>query len=197
VAIHQPAKLAAMEAHFRTEAGADFILGGIPDADSGTVSYAIRIPNALSLLVHGDANAEVTGLDRFPREDWPPVTVVHIAFQVMVGCGMLMATIALWGGWRLFVRGRLEEDRRLLTALIVAAPLGFLAVEAGWVVTEVGRQPWIIDHIMRTSEAVTPMPGLWIPMATFTLLYLLLAGIVCWAMWRHIAAVMPSALTDA
>jgi cytochrome d ubiquinol oxidase subunit I len=197
VAVHQPAKLAAMEAHFQTQAGADFILGGIPDAGTQTVSYAIRIPNGLSLLVHGDARAEVSGLDRFPREDWPPVTVVHVAFQLMVACGMLMAAMAVWSGWRLISKGRIEEDRRLLSALIVTAPLGFIAIEAGWVVTEVGRQPWIIDHVMRTSEALTPMPGLWIPMATFTMLYLVLAGIVCWAMWRHIAAVVPASRKEA
>lgn len=191
VADHQPAKLAAMEAHFETQGGADFILGGIPDVRTGTVPYAIRIPNGLSLLVHGDAGAEVTGLDRFPRDDWPPVPVVHIAFQVMVACGLVIAGLAVWSGWRLFVTGNIEEDRGLLFALIGAAPLGFLAMEAGWVVTEVGRQPWIIDHVMRTAEAVTPMPGLWIPMATFTSLYLVLGGVVVWAIWRHIAAVTP------
>ena len=99
-----------------------------------------------------------------------------------------MAAVALWGGWRWWKSGALRHDRRLLWALIVSAPLGFVAIEAGWVVTEVGRQPWIIDHVMRTSEAVTPMPGLWIPMATFTFLYLVLGGIVLWAIWRHIAA---------
>jgi cytochrome d ubiquinol oxidase subunit I len=72
--------------------------------------------------------------------------------------------------------------------------LGFIALEAGWVVTEVGRQPWIIHQVMRTSDAVTPMPGLWIPMTTFTVLYLVLAGVVWWAIWRHIAAVMPASL---
>jgi cytochrome d ubiquinol oxidase subunit I len=122
---------------------------------------------------------------------------VHIAFQLMVGCGILMATMALWSGWRLFVTGRIEEDRRLLFALIASAPLGLIAIEAGWVVTEVGRQPWIIYHVMRISEAVTPMPGLWIPMATFTLLYLVLAGVVCWAMWRHIAAVSSAPVVRA
>ena len=106
----------------------------------------------------------------------------------MVACGMIMAAMALWSGWRVLFTGGIEEDRRLLTALTVTAPLGFVAIEAGWVVTEVGRQPWIISHVMRTSEAVTPMPGLWIPMVTFSVLYLILAGVVCWAMWRHIAA---------
>jgi cytochrome bd ubiquinol oxidase subunit I len=197
VAIHQPAKLAAMEALFQTEAGAAFILGGIPDAATRTVSHAVRIPRMLSVLVHDDPAAEVTGLDRFPREDWPPVAVVHVAFQLMVGCGMLMIGMACWSGWRALKSGRLEEDRRLLYALVATAPLGFIALEAGWVVTEVGRQPWIIDHVMRTSEAVTPMPGLWIPMTTFSLLYVVLAGVVCWAMWRHIAATSKTAISPA
>ena len=198
VAVHQPAKLAAMEALFQTEAGADFVLGGIPDAATRTIPYGVHVPHGLSLLLHGDPTAEVIGLDRFPREDWPPVAVVHIAFQLMVGCGMLMAAMALWSGWKAVKsKGAIEEDRRLLYALIATAPLGLLAIEAGWVVTEVGRQPWIIYHIMRTSEAVTPMPGLWIPMATFSFLYLVLAGVVCWAMWRHIAAVRPAFLKEA
>jgi cytochrome d ubiquinol oxidase subunit I len=188
VAAHQPAKLAAMEALFQTEQGADFVLGGVPHSATRTIPYAVRIPNGLSLLLHGDSRAEVTGLDRFPREDWPPVAVVHIAFQLMVACGMLMAVMALWSGWRALIGGRIEQNRRLLYALILTSPLGLIAIEAGWVVTEVGRQPWIIYHVMRTSEAVTPMPGLWIPMVTFTLLYVVLAGVVCWAMWRHIAA---------
>jgi cytochrome bd ubiquinol oxidase subunit I len=188
VAAHQPAKLAAMEAHFHTQAGADFVLGGIPDPATRTVPYALLIPDALSLLVYHDPRAEVTGLDRFPEQDWPPVAVVHTAFQVMVGCGMVMAGIACWSGWRIWRRQRIDQDRRLLYALIATAPLGLVAIEAGWVVTEVGRQPWIIYGVMRTSEAVTPMPGLWVPMATFSLLYLVLAGVVCWAMWRHVAA---------
>ena len=188
VAVHQPAKLAAMEALFQTEQGADFVLGGVPHSATRTVAYAVRIPKGLSLLLHGDPGAEVTGLDRFPREDWPPVAVVHIAFQLMVACGVLMAVMALWSGWQALMGGRIEQNRRLLYSLILTAPLGLIAIEAGWVVTEVGRQPWIIYHVMRTSEAVTPMPGLWIPMFTFTLLYVVLAGVVCWAMWRHIAA---------
>ncbi|HZL96605.1 MAG TPA: cytochrome ubiquinol oxidase subunit I, partial [Vicinamibacterales bacterium] len=188
VAVHQPAKLAAMEALFQTEQGADFVLGGVPHSATRTVAYAVRIPKGLSLLLHGDPGAEVTGLDRFPREDWPPVAVVHIAFQLMVACGMLMAVMALWSGWQALMGGRIEQNRRLLYSLILTAPLGLIAIEAGWVVTEVGRQPWIIYHVMRTSEAVTPMPGLWIPMVTFTLLYVVLAGVVCWAMGRHIAA---------
>jgi cytochrome d ubiquinol oxidase subunit I len=188
VAFHQPAKLAAIEALFTTESGADFLLGGIPDVTTQTVSYALTIPNGLSLLLYGNTTAEVAGLDRVPRTDWPPVAVVHVAFQLMVGCGLLMAGLTLWGGWRWWRSGGPEQDGWLMQALIVAAPAGFVAIEAGWVVTEVGRQPWIIYGVMRTSEAVTPMPGLWIPMTTFSLLYVILAGIVVWALGRHIAA---------
>jgi len=187
VAAHQPAKFAAMESLFKTEAGADFVLGGWPDVEREIIPYAVTIPNGLSLLLYGNPRAEVAGLDRIPRADWPPVAVVHAAFQLMVGSGLVMVCLALWSGWRWW-RNRLFEDRVLLRALVAAAPLGFLAMEAGWVVTEVGRQPWIVQGVLRTSEAVTPMPGLWIPMATFSLLYVILGGIVVWALYRHIAA---------
>jgi cytochrome d ubiquinol oxidase subunit I len=192
VAVHQPAKLASMEALFTTKAGADFVLGGLPDPATRTVRYGLVIPNGLSLLLYRDANAQVIGLDHFPPEDWPPVAVVHVAFQIMVGCGLVMAAIATWTGWRWWNSGRLTLDRPWLWALIASGPLGFVAIEAGWVVTEVGRQPWIIDHVMRTADAVTPMPGLWIPMVIFTLLYVVLAGVVLWAIWKHIAATYVS-----
>jgi len=107
----------------------------------------------------------------------------------MVTCGVLMAGVTIWAGWRWW-KDQLVEDRWLLRMLIATAPLGFVAIEAGWVVTEVGRQPWIIQGLLRTSQAVTPMPGLWIPMVTFSALYLLLAGVVVWAIRRHIAATM-------
>lgn len=187
VADHQPVKLAAMESLFVTEAGADFVLFGLPDTSTQTVDYAIVIPNGLSLLLHGNPHAVVRGLNQIPHRDWPPVAVTHVAFQVMVACGLLMAGVTIWAGWRWW-KGRLATDRWLLRMLTVTAPLGFIAIEAGWVVTEVGRQPWIIQGLMRTSKAVTPMPGLWIPMMTFSALYVVLAGVVVWAIRRHIAA---------
>ena len=163
------------------------MLFGLPNASTQTVDYAVMIPNGLSLLLHGDPQAVVPGLDQIPRQDWPPVAVTHVAFQLMVGCGLIMAGTAMWAGLRRW-QGRLEQDRRLLRTLVVIAPLGFIAIQAGWVVTEVGRQPWIIQGLMRTSKAVTPIPGLWIPMVTFSVLYLVLAGVVVWAIRRHIAA---------
>jgi cytochrome d ubiquinol oxidase subunit I len=183
---HQPAKLAALEAHFHTEAGAPFRIGGFPDPDRQTVSYALSIPGGLSLLIHHDPRATVTGLDAFPRGDWPPVAIVHIAFQVMVGCGFVLLGLAVWAGWRFWRRPPLTGSRRFLWALVLCTPLGFLAMETGWVVTEVGRQPWIIYGIMRTADAVTPMPGLTYPLMTFTALYLGLAAIVVWVITRHI-----------
>jgi cytochrome d ubiquinol oxidase subunit I len=188
VAHDQPAKLAAIETLFQTRPGAPFHLGGIPDERTGTVHYSIEIPYALSLLLHADSGATVPGLDRIPRRDWPQVAVVHLAFQFMVAAGLVLVGLSLWCGWRRITKKPLHENSTLLRALVVAAPLGFLAIEAGWAVTEVGRQPWIVYQIMRTSEAVTPMPGLWVPLATFTLVYGLLSLTVVWTMWRHIAA---------
>ena len=187
VAKHQPAKLAAMEALFQTEQGAAFHIGGIPDEETRTVPFSIAVPKALSLILYRDPDATVVGLDRTPREDWPPVAIVHIAFQIMVGAGLIMTANVLWAAWR-WRQNRLTDDRRLLWSLTLAAPLGFIAIECGWTVTEVGRQPWIIYGVMRTSTAVTPMPGIIVPFILFTLLYGLLALVVLWTIRRHIAA---------
>jgi len=192
VAQHQPAKLAAMEAHFRTESAAPLIIGGIPDVSTGQTRYAVRIPYLLSVLAHGDPHAEVTGLDRIPRDEWPNVLLVHLSFQVMVGLGTFMMAITAWAAW-LVLRGReLAEQRSLLRGVVLATPMGFLAVEAGWMVTELGRQPWIIHGVMRTADAVTPMPGLIVPFTFFTLLYSALTVAVVWLMYRQIAQ-SPSA----
>ncbi len=188
VAKHQPAKLAAVEALFRTTQGAAFHLGGVPDVNTGTVPYSLEIPKALSLLLYLDPDAIVTGLDRIPRRDWPPVAVVHIAFQVMVGLGVALAALTLWAWWLWWRRPPLPNHVWLLRSLVLAAPFGMFAIEAGWVVTEVGRQPWIIYGIMRTAEAVTPMPGIAVPFMLFTILYILLALVVVWTLWRHVAA---------
>ena len=188
VAHHQPAKLAAIEALFHSEEGAAFRIGGLANAEREEVRYALEIPYGLSLLLYLDPHARVAGLDTVPRSDWPPVTVVHLAFQLMVMAGFTMMGLALWAGWRWWREHALERETALLRALVLAAPLGFLAIESGWVVTEVGRQPWVIYGVMRTSEAVTPMPGLWIPMMTFSLLYGVLAVVVVWLLKRHIAA---------
>ena len=189
VAKTQPVKLAAFEGQFETETGASFRIGGIPDESAGVTRYAIEIPYGLSILAYGDPNATVKGLNDFPADVRPPVAIVHIA--IMVGCGVAMMLIALWAAL-LFLRKRKTrawlESKLFLRVLVAAAPLGFIAIETGWVVTEVGRQPWIIQGVMRTSEAVTPMPGLVVPFITFTLLYILLAIVTVFLLLRQVAA---------
>ena len=189
VATYQPAKLAAFEAHFHTQAGSPFYLGGLPDSETQTVPYSLAIPNGLSLLVHHDPNAVVIGLDQFPRDQWPPVSIVHAAFQLMVGLGFLLIGVALWSVWRWWRHPEPFRSRAFLWTLVAVSPLGFLAIEAGWVVTEVGRQPWIIGGLMRTADAVTPMPGLIVPFTMFTLVYVALGAVVVWLIARHVAAI--------
>ncbi len=175
----QPVKLAAMEAHYRTLEGAPLLLGGIPDDAARTTRYALAIPHGLSFLLADYANARVVGLEEFPSKNWPNVRLVHWSFDLMVFAGFALLVLAGWSGW-LWCRGRRPADHPwLLRSLVAAGPLGFVAIEAGWVVTEVGRQPWIIYNVMRTADAVTPMPGLALPFVAFTLLYLFLAFIVC------------------
>jgi len=183
VAQTQPAKLAALEGHFTTETYAPLRIGGIPDPDARETPYALNIPGGLSFLAHGDPSARVTGLNDIPRDLWPPVTAVHIAFQVMVAIGSWLAFLALWGGV-LWWRGRLFDSRLFLGAMFLSTVLGFVAIEAGWTVTELGRQPWIIQGVMKTADAVTPMPGLLFPFVLFTLIYIGLAVVVM-ALIRH------------
>lgn len=186
----QPVKFAAMEAHHHT-GPAPFVIGGWPDVTTGENRFAIEIPGAISLLMTGSTTGSIPGLDSVPPEDRPPVGIVHVAFQIMVGCGVVMMLVGLYTivrGWR---RRRgfgtpLPNDRWYLRALALSAPLGFIAVEAGWTVTEVGRQPWIIQGVMRTADAVSPMPGLVVPFVGFTLLYFGLAIAVVWLLYRQI-----------
>jgi Cytochrome bd-type quinol oxidase, subunit 1 len=186
VARWQPAKLAAMEGQFQTEAGAPLRVGGIPDEAARETPYSLEIPRGLSLLAFHDPDAVVKGLDAFPEDEWPPVAIVHVAFQIMVGLGTFLALVSLWvlvTRWRKRV---VAENRWLLRAVALAGPMGFICIEAGWTVTEVGRQPWIVYGIVRTADAVTPMPGLVVPFITFTVLYCFLGVIVVWLLYQHV-----------
>jgi cytochrome d ubiquinol oxidase subunit I len=174
----QPAKLAAMEAIYRTQDGAPLLIGGIPDDAARTTDHALAIPYGLSLLLADSASARVTGLEEVPRRDWPNVRIVHWSFDLMVLSGFAMLALAAWSGWMWWRRPRLEDHRWLLRSLVAGGPLGFLAIEAGWIVTEVGRQPWIIYNVMRTADAVTPLRGIALPFFAFTLLYVFLALVV-------------------
>jgi cytochrome bd ubiquinol oxidase subunit I len=178
VARRQPLKLAAMEAHWETRADAPILLGGWPDQQAEVTRYAIPVPWALSLLAYSDPHAVVRGLKDWPADERPPVGVVHWAFQVMVGCGTLLAAVAVLGAWLRWRTGTLPTGRRFLWLVVACGPLGMLAIEAGWTVTEVGRQPWIIYGIMRTADAVTPLPYLPLRLVLFTAMYVFLGAIV-------------------
>lgn len=187
VARWQPVKLASLEGQFQTQKGAPLRIGGIPDMDARQTRYAVEIPRGLSFLAFHDPNATVKGLNSVNRRDWPHVPTVHTAFQVMVGLGIYMALLGIWisiAAWR--SRDGIFTNRTLLGAIAVAAPMGFVAIEAGWTVTEVGRQPWIIQGVMRTADAVTPMPALAIPFVVFSLLYVMLGVIVVMLLYRQI-----------
>jgi len=189
VAVTQPIKLAALEGQFETERGAPLRIGGLPDTSTGQTPYAIEIPYGLSFLAFHDPNAEVKGLNAFPQDLWPePLIVVHLAFQIMVGAGTALAAVGVWALGLALWRRKLPTNPWLLRALVVCAPLGFIAIEAGWTVTEVGRQPWVIYNILRTADAVTPVTGLMVPFITFMLLYLFLAIVVGWVMLRQVTA---------
>lgn len=189
VAERQPAKLAAMEAHFKTEKNASLILGGIPNIQENKVDYAIKIPGALSFLAHGDFQAEVKGLDSIPKENHPPIAITHYAFQIMVGLGMIMVILSILYFIALWKKRSWLTKSWLLKFFVAATPMGFIAVEAGWTVTEVGRQPWIIHNVMRTADAVTPMPGIVYSFYLFSAVYLSLAIIVIFMLYRQISMV--------
>jgi cytochrome d ubiquinol oxidase subunit I len=177
-----------MEALYVTQRAAPLLIGGIPDDATQSVRAGIEIPYALSFLAHGNPHAEVVGLNRIPRELWPPTRICHFAFQIMVGAGSLLALLGLAFlviRWR---RPNWVESQAFLRLVALCTPLGFVAVEAGWTVTEVGRQPWIIYGIMRTRDAVTPMPGLVWPLCVMLLVYALLSVVAYLVMRRLIQA---------
>lgn len=152
---HQPAKVAAMEGLWETGRGVSASLFAIPDEANERNRFEIAIPRLGSLYLTHDWDGEVRGLKEWAREDRPPVTIVYFAFRIMVGIGLTMLAIVLWGLW-LSWRGRLHDTRPWLRITSWTAPLGFVAVLAGWVTTEVGRQPWVVYGHLRTADAVTP-----------------------------------------
>jgi len=177
VAHTQPVKFAAMEGQFRTEARAPLRLGGIPDEEAGRTRFALQIPGGLSWLAYGDVDAVVQGLDAVPEDDRPPVAIVHLAFQVMVALGTAFVALGLWSLAAYVRRRALPSRRAFLLAVAASGPLSVLALEAGWVVTEVGRQPWIAQGIMRTRDAVTEAPGIgWVFAGSMLIYTILLAG---------------------
>jgi cytochrome bd ubiquinol oxidase subunit I len=182
VAADEPTKLAAFEGLGKTTKGAPVhILGWYVN---GKVEYGIPIPHLLSLLAFHNPNATVEGLDAVPADDRPPVNVVRVAFQTMVGIGSLLAALAVFYLAVLFRKRRLPESVWFYRALVVAGPLSVIALIAGWVVAEVGRQPWVVFHVMRTEQAVTGAGGIPVGYATLATVYAALALGVAWTLVR-------------
>jgi len=182
-AYHEPLKLASEEGQFPTQRGAPLRIGGLPDSAAHATRFAIEIPRLLSFLAYDDFDAEVRGLDAFPATEQPPVAIVHLAFDVMVGSGFTLLAVALW--WALWTRlGGREPSAPLLWALVASGLLALVAMEAGWLVTEEGRQPWIVVGLWRTSDAVTTAPALDIAFYGFSLIYVLLGTTLAWLFGR-------------
>jgi cytochrome d ubiquinol oxidase subunit I len=183
IAETQPVKLAAIEGLQHTERGAPFTLGGFYDAGTG-MRAGLAVPKLLSLLADHDPNGTVTGLDSVPEADRPPVNIVHWAFQTMVGIGTGLALLGVvfFATW--LRRHRLPRSPWFYRAVMAAGPLSFVALVAGWITTEVGRQPWIVYKVMRTSQAVTSANGLEVGYAVLIAVYVSLGVGVVWLLRR-------------
>ena len=183
---HQPVKVMAMEGHFDSHPnGAPLILFGIPDSEAKTVHYAVEIPKASSLILKHDFNAPLAGLDTIPDDEEPPVGMVFWSFRIMVGIGFAMLGVGLWGlvaRWR----GKLYDWRWLHRTAIVMGPSGFIAVLAGWITTEVGRQPYVIYGLLRTADAASPLdaPAVAASLLAFIVVYFAVFGVGVWYILR-------------
>ncbi|MFB3885258.1 MAG: cytochrome ubiquinol oxidase subunit I [Thermodesulfobacteriota bacterium] len=157
---HQPAKFAAMEAHWETNAdgGAPFVIVAFPDMEKERNVVSLSIPNVLSLLATQSFEGRVRGLKEFPPKDRPNVFILFWSFRIMVAIGFAFLLLMVWA-LILWLRGRLYEDRPFLWTLFILHPLGFIATELGWISNEVGRQPWLVYNLMRTGEGLSPIPA--------------------------------------
>jgi cytochrome d ubiquinol oxidase subunit I len=175
---HQPVKVMAMEGHYESHPdGAPLILFGWPDSEAAEVHGAIELPHMGSLILKHDPNAPLAGLDTIPRETWPPVAIVFWSFRVMVGIGFLMFGLGLWSLWARW-RGTLHDSRVLHRAAIAMGPAGFVAVIAGWITTEVGRQPYTIYGLLTTTDSVSPLaaPAVASSLVAFAIVYFAVFG---------------------
>ncbi|HUL04845.1 MAG TPA: cytochrome ubiquinol oxidase subunit I [Candidatus Acidoferrum sp.] len=181
---HQPAKLAAMEGDWRTQRGAPLILIAWPDMEQEMNHFELAIPRIGSLILTHSWDGEVTGLKAFEPQDRPPAPIVFWSFRIMVGIGLLMLLVAGLSAL-LFLRRRLFDSRWFLRLLVLCSPLGFVAVIAGWVTAEVGRQPWVVYGQLRTADAVSPVPGASVLLSL--LLFILVYGVIFGAGLYYIA----------
>jgi cytochrome d ubiquinol oxidase subunit I len=191
VASSQPIKLAAMEGLAKTTKGApEHLLGWYV---GGKIKFGVAIPDMLSLLAFHNPNATVRGLDSVPAAQRPPVNVVRVAFQTMVGIGTMLGALSLWFLWVRLRRRRLPDTRWFYLALAAAGPLSVVALIAGWVVTEVGRQPWVVYHVMLTDQAVTGAKGIPIAYGTLALVYVGVIAAIVWILRRLAGAPLDGA----
>lgn len=174
---YQPRKIAAMEGHWETQKGAPLILFGVPDDKAEKTSYRIEIPHGSALILTHQWNGELKGLKNWPKDERPPMVIVFWSFRIMVGLGFAMLGLGLWSGWRR-LRGRLFQDRWLQRASVLMGPSGFIAVLAGWVTTEVGRQPYTIYGLLKTADSVSPLdaPAVGISLIAFAIVYFTVFG---------------------
>jgi cytochrome d ubiquinol oxidase subunit I len=170
---HQPVKIMAMEGHFQSHKdGAPLFLFGLPDEATGKVDYAIEVPKLGSLILKHSLDAPMAGLDTVPREDWPPVPITFWSFRIMAGLGFLIMGLGLFSLWMRW-RGKLYESRLLHLFATTMGPAGFLAVLAGWITTETGRQPFTVYGLLRTAESVSPLaaPAVASSLIAFVIVY--------------------------
>jgi cytochrome d ubiquinol oxidase subunit I len=183
---HQPAKIAAMEGHFEAEQkGAPLILFGWPDMQAGEMRYAVELPRLGSLVLTHDPDGFVKGLKSWPREDWPRVPIVFWSFRVMVGLGVLMILTGIVS-LALRVVGRLHDVKIFARWCVLMGPAGFVALLAGWFVTETGRQPFTVYGVLRTADSVSPIatPGVAFSLLAFVAVYLIVFGMGIWYLLR-------------
>ncbi len=169
---HQPAKVAAMEGHYETRKGAPLILFGIPDDEAEETKYAIEVPKLGSFILTHDWDGEVKGLKAWPKEERPSAEWLFWSFRVMVGLGFAMVAVGLWSGIQR-LRGNIFNDRWLHRAALLMGPSGFVAVIAGWITTEVGRQPWTIYGLLTTAQSASPLdaPAVAASLVAFIIVY--------------------------
>jgi cytochrome d ubiquinol oxidase subunit I len=180
----QPSKLAALESHWETKTHAPFVMFFVPDEKNERNLFEfLSIPSGMSLITHHSASAEVKGLKDFPKNERPPVTVTFFAFRIMVGLGFLFVLLTLIG---LFKSKKLESSRGYLLIMFVSIPLPYIAAETGWIVTEVGRQPWIVYNKLKVADAVSPIATSQVlpTLVGFVLLYSFLGAVAYYLIFQ-------------
>lgn len=193
---HQPAKIAAMEGHWEPhENGAPLILFGIPDDEAEVTRYAIEIPYLSSIILTHSLEGKVPGLKEFPRDERPPSEIVFYSFRVMVGIGVLMTLVGLWSGWARY-HARLYDAVYLHRFAVLMGPSGIVAVLAGWITTEVGRQPYTVYGLMRTADSISPVgaDAVGWSLVAFVLVYFFLFG---WGTVYALRLMMKAPKTEA